>query len=129
VISGRWSLPANFTPPSAMNFVSPFFFFYQKYKTAGFQEVGSKKDWPATCGRRKGHYKWLASQPRCLDITKMTHPFKGTWRRSTITAAHRVVMEMTASKCPLNDLWQKPSGVSQADAFVSDTFWVRLKHY
>ena len=68
---------------------------YQKYKTAipKWLEEG------------------LASQSN-VDITSMTHPFKGSVEAEHHDELSTAVMEMIASKCPLHDLLQLSVGKS-----------------
>ncbi len=83
---------------------------YQKYKAAipKWLEEGMAS---YISGERRVNYKWLASQPK-IEVTKLTHPFKGAFESQHHYQLSTAVMEMIASRCPLQDLLQLSVGKS-----------------
>lgn len=80
---------------------------YQKYKDAiptwlveGLANYASKK--PVD-------YKWLSTQP-FIEVTSLTHPYKGNVNFKYHYLASTAVMEMIASRCSMKDLLQLSVG-------------------
>lgn len=83
---------------------------YQKYKTAipKWLEEGLAS---YLSGEKRVDYRWLRAQPK-MDITTLSHPFKGSVQSQYHYQVSTAVIEMIASKCSLPDLLQLSVGKS-----------------